>query len=141
MTTTCNHPTTRVIQVTGFCFACFTEQRQARRAARRAAIAAHLRTGDTLHETHGDGHVVDWSVDVASGDIWTFHHDSGNHFRAFVPGRMTIDQLAAHLESREDGLGWTLGTYCSECGAPAPVPAPGCVALCEDHQARQPAAC
>lgn len=96
------------------CFDCWQVARNARRAAVRAELARVLAAGLTVCETRRDDTFTDWQYWPETGEARTQHDGRVGFTPALI--HQTPDSLAAHLESRAEGFGFTIAVYCYRCG-------------------------
>lgn len=122
MTTCTKHPT-RVVTETGFCFACYQLERDAKYATLRTELERLAAAGVTLLETWPSGKIATAWRFVATGDPLTARitaeqlvgpSTEGEH-DAFING-LKPAYLAEHLTNRSQGFGTTVLAFCCDCG-------------------------
>lgn len=109
---TCTHEPSRYVELTGFCFACWEEDRQARYAELQRMLEQEFADGRTITEWMGS-HCTDWSLTMPSP--------------CFIRSCMRPDYLADHLTNRHQFLGTVLSSSINPFlrkPSPAPKPSP-----------------
>lgn len=117
----CNHESL-IIAETGFCFACFQTDRDAKYATLQAELTRLLSAGVSVLETWPSGTLAtawEWSAQGRPEDArinaeTVVGEGSGFH-EAFVRG-LPASYLAEHLTNRSRGFGTTITAFCCDCG-------------------------